>query len=233
MAKQAVYHGHQVKRDSVSQLLPHNAASVFIDGVKQTSDVGPNLRFHTGSVEARWYYLEKCGWDALVFDNTDWSSLNDTLATKPKLFHACLCNQAANYSATGTNIGQWFGQEYTACPNCQQVNEWVGHLLCCPDAGRTAHICWRLSTWRSGSPRGIPTRTLRIKPSHTFPADLCLLAGHQDDIGWRNMLKGKISTKFRRIQENYPLSLLGTATTLPEPSTSLSTNETLKKLLSA
>ena len=103
MAMQAVYRGHQVELDSSSQLLPHEAASVFIDGVKQTSDLGANLRFHAGSVEARRYYLEKRGWDAVAFDNTDLSSLNDTLATKPKMFHAWLCKQAVNYPATGTN----------------------------------------------------------------------------------------------------------------------------------
>jgi hypothetical protein len=36
------------------------------------------------------------------------------------LCHAWFCKQAAsNYSTTGTNIGHWFGQKYTACPNCK------------------------------------------------------------------------------------------------------------------
>lgn len=82
------------------QLLPQDVALVFIDGIKQTSGVGANLCFHTGSVEAQRFYLKKQGWNAVAFDNTDWASLNKILATKPKMFDAWLCKQAVNYSAT-------------------------------------------------------------------------------------------------------------------------------------
>jgi hypothetical protein len=38
------------------------------------------------------------------------------------------------------DMEKWFAEgQYTACPNCQQVNERAGYLVRGPDTGRTAH----------------------------------------------------------------------------------------------
>jgi hypothetical protein len=77
--------------DPRQQLLPREAAAVFIGGVKQTSEVGDNLRFHAGSIEARRFYTHELGWSDDAFQAVDWPSLDATLKSKPKMFHVWLC----------------------------------------------------------------------------------------------------------------------------------------------
>jgi hypothetical protein len=157
--------------------------------------VGANLRFHAGSVDAWRYYIEKRGWDTVAFNNTDWPSLNETLAIKRKMFHAWLCMQAANCSATGTNMCRWFCLEYTACPNCNQANKHAGHLLRCPDKGRTNYYMSSVADLERWFAKGhtdpdlahYTIEYLRGRGEETFssfdlPVNLRLLAGHQDDI---------------------------------------------------
>jgi hypothetical protein len=124
----------------------------FVGGVKQTSDVGDNLRFKAGLREARLFYITELGWTEEAFDLVDWKHLDHTLVTKPKMFHVWLCKQASNFAATGRQMGRWFGREYTSCPNCNAPNQRANHLLVCQDPGRTSqflHNVDKLAKWMS------------------------------------------------------------------------------------
>jgi hypothetical protein len=140
LAKEAVARNAFLHGDQQSQILPREAAAVFVGGIKQTSEVGDNLRFHAGSVEARRFYTHELGWTDEAFQAVDWPSLDATLKSKPKMFHVWLCKQASDFSASGVQMGRWFGRDCTACPNCGTNPEHSRHLLFCPDQDRSHHL---------------------------------------------------------------------------------------------
>jgi hypothetical protein len=154
LAKDAVDRNWQLSRQAEDQLLPQETAACFVGGVKQTSEVGDNLRFEAGKREARKFYVEDLGWDGAAFDAVDWEALELTTKSKPKMFQVWLCKQASKFCATGSQAGCWFGRNFTCCPNCKKDQECARHLLHCPNDGRTAHFhdcVSKLASWLAGS----------------------------------------------------------------------------------
>lgn len=216
LAKEAVSRNAFLHRDQQSQLLPREAAAVFVGGIKQTSEVGDNLRFHAGSVEERRFYTHKLGWTDEAFQAVDWPSLDATLKSIPKMFHVWLCKQASDFSASGVQMGRWFGRDCTACPNCGTNPEHSRHLLFCPDQDWSRHLqqCISdLTDWlhKTSDPSlahftGLYLRgrgEVQFADIAHLPEDLRELAYAQDSIGWRNMLEGKISKHFFTLQDEY------------------------------
>jgi hypothetical protein len=217
LAKQAVDRNWQTRRETTSQLLPDEAAAVFVGGVKQTSEVGDNVRFEVGKQDARRFYVEELGWSGNAFDAVDWEGLDITLSSKPKMFHVWLCKQASGFCATGQQMGRWFGRDFTACPNCGCECERAEHLLHCPDEGRTQHFheCVdRLAHWLHNNHtdsqlaffllqyiRGRGELSLRDLPN--LPQHFSLLHSQLSDIGWSHVLEGKVPTELRRLQAEH------------------------------
>jgi hypothetical protein len=204
----------QTRRNPTSQLLPDEAAAVFVGGVKQTSDVGDNVRFEVGKQEARKFYLEELGWDGDAFDSVDWEGLNSTLASKPKIFHVWLCKQASGFCATGQQMGRWVGRDFTACPNCGCAAERAGHLLHCPNEGRTKHFheCvdhlehWFQSNHTDSHLAFLLVQYIRgrgelsLRDISDLPGHFSCLQEQLTNIGWSHFLEGKIPTALRGLQ---------------------------------
>lgn len=152
---------------------------------------------------SRDFYVQTLGWYATTFDSVDWEAREAALDSKPDMFKMWLCKQGSSFCATGRNMGRWFGDTATECPNCGQPDERASHLLHCPDAGRFGLFreeTKELSLWLTQShthrdlarvlPLYILNRGSRSFASlvTNYPA-LQRLAASQDMIGWDHFME--------------------------------------------
>ena len=70
--------------------LPLEAARVFVNGVKQTTDVGKGFKHHIGRHQAKEFYQKKAKNPLLpqVFDVIDWEATQLVLKGRPQI-HKC------------------------------------------------------------------------------------------------------------------------------------------------
>jgi hypothetical protein len=130
------------------QLLPLEKAAIILDGMKQTTDVGAEVRYCLGKEEANKFYTKptlisggtnKGGlrWSQKRFNQVSWSSLDASISSKPNMFQVWLAKQCIGICATRLNMAQIQGLLDDNCPNCRHPKETNDHLNHCPDPGRT------------------------------------------------------------------------------------------------
>ena len=83
------------------QLLPLEAASVFIKGVKQTTDMAKGLREHIGRFNSKKFYREKGIFDEATFESIDFEAVQMALSAKPKMYNLWYGKQCSGFCATG------------------------------------------------------------------------------------------------------------------------------------
>ena len=112
-------------------------------------------------------------------------------------------------------------QQHSKCPKCQQDNETTDHVLQCQSYG--THCLWNklmreLTTWineNDGPPSLGRTLTQNLtawRQNSTFPpppieSTLRSAVLQQDHLGWSNLLKGFIGTKWRIAVEQHFISI--------------------------
>lgn len=119
-------------------MLPLEAASMFIKGVKQTTDMAKGLREHIGRFNSKKFYREKGIFDEATFESIDFEAVQIALSAKPKMYNLWYGKQCSGFCATG----YWLkirseGKEDCRCPNCNQLQEDAAHLMVCPCLKRT------------------------------------------------------------------------------------------------
>ena len=83
------------------QQLPLENVCVSVEGKKQTSDPGKDLKQQIGTVQAKAYYTSmkkrKYGMDAAVFDMVAWDDVKSTLKGTSKMFKMWHEKQRSGY----------------------------------------------------------------------------------------------------------------------------------------
>ena len=112
-------------------VLPLEDACVFINDVKQTTDVAKDLRFHIGRQTVKKLYAKLNLMDNDAFDSVAWDDIRSTLDKTPKMYQLWYSKQGYGYCGTGEMLHRW-GQAPTAeCPNCGRFEK-ASHLNMCP-----------------------------------------------------------------------------------------------------
>eukprot|EP00804_Cyclotella_cryptica_P019017 CCRYP_021153-RA/>CCRYP_021153-RA protein AED:0.30 eAED:0.40 QI:0/0/0/1/0/0/3/0/402 len=209
-AKEALYQALVDKSVIGSGFLPCKKVAILIDGVKISHNLRKCMRFHLSMAEARSFYSTTLGWATPTFNSADWAHLDQALTSSSKMFSVRLSKQVSGFSATDLNMHQWFGQKHTQCPNCRRLHKRAGHLLPCPNAGRTQLLrdsISDISGWLLG-PHTAQTlgqyvlKYLKQRGAvcfvdlHHLPPALHDLAWLQDSIGWDSIVLSRVSTAF-------------------------------------
>lgn len=120
------------------QRLPLENAAVYYQNSKITEECGTELRYQIGRMKACFFYLEELGCYAATFDAVNWETHDRATANKPEMFRLWLCKQCSGFSATGKNMGRWYGSDSTCCccPNCYHEDKDSQHLMYCYNPGR-------------------------------------------------------------------------------------------------
>ena len=211
LAKQAVHqsldpsHSH-----TMLQTLPHERAAVYVNNIKQTTDVATDVRFALGMVDAERFYCRPVdkgglGWSKESFHAVDWRVLDAALANKGQMYKLWLAKQCSGFCGTQTMVAHWDRARDGKCPNCQR-KETARHLNLCPSRDRTRllyEMTDDLQTWLDTSyahtelaywlPRYIKLRGTRSLTSFPLESrEMMNVATALDAIGWVNFMEGKL-----------------------------------------
>jgi hypothetical protein len=135
-------------RDDGPYFLPLEKAVVVLDGVKLTTDVGPEIHVQLGMDEAERFYTKPCnivngvnkgglGWSSQSFHAVAWKLLDAVLKSKPDMFQLWLSKLCIGICATRKNMKCIQDLMDDKCPNCNHPRETSNHLNRCPKAEQT------------------------------------------------------------------------------------------------
>jgi hypothetical protein len=121
---------------------------VVLEGVKLTTDIGPEVRLQLGMEEAERFYTKPCniikgvnrgglGWSSQHFHAVAWEAIEAALSSKLDMFQLWLSKQCIGICATRRNMACIHDLLDDKCPNCNRPRETSNHLNRCPEAGRT------------------------------------------------------------------------------------------------
>ena len=197
------------------QKLPLEAASVYLKGVKQTTDVSKGLRKTLGRDRAKEFYAKKGIFDEQTFESIDWEATTAVMDAKPKMYNIWYGKQCSGVCATG----KWMkirtkGREDCRCPNCNRLQEDAAHLMVCPSVERTTLFDkqvdeldeWMKTHYTHPQLRKAVKIYLRSRGRRKFSAiwgmshRMQIVARSQDRIGWRHFTEGKVTMDIRDLQ---------------------------------
>lgn len=187
--------------------LPLEAATIYVNDEKLTSDPTKALRFHIGKHQARIFHTQELGWETTTFDGICWDSLHSALSQKSERFALWLTKQTSNFSASRKQVARWTGSDDDRCPSCVRHKEDANHLCRCPNEDRTLLLkqdTEELGAWLYENDNTHPEiaywvpKYILCRGAVKF-ADLGNMSPAmkrasvaQDQIGWRNFMEGRI-----------------------------------------
>jgi endonuclease/exonuclease/phosphatase family metal-dependent hydrolase len=102
-AKQAIRNAVEegVDYSQATSTLPMEAAAVYINGIKQTSDLAKELRYYVGQQRARQFYADEGIIAPEIFDTVEWNALRDLLERRPRMYQIWYGKQCSGFCGTG------------------------------------------------------------------------------------------------------------------------------------
>ena len=120
---------------------PHwdiEAASLFIQGSKVTSDMKNQLTSQMHDNNLRSFLIQKESWSSQTFDAIDWHSSERALRRLSKNRQMNVVKLCHNYWHTGSRHVRFYGGERPCC-FCQDTKEDWRHILNCPSLDANYH----------------------------------------------------------------------------------------------
>ena len=207
-------------KDSRTDRLPLELASLMIGTIKQTTDVAKDLRYLIGKSRAKPLMTKTGVMSADAFDLVQWDDLQRALDSKPRMYQLWYANQGSGYCGTGKNMKQWKMATHSRCPNCNKHKEDAAHLNVCNSSERKRLLkrsIGELEEWMEEHnthpdvlefvPQYLAYRGDRRLASFDWMSKgFRAAAEEQDSIGWRNFTEGKVAESLRLAQERHLLS---------------------------
>ena len=230
LAKAAVTESLSDMSPHRQQRLPRESVAVYVNGLKQTSDVAKDVRYALGKVEAERFYTKPpnpkddrgrrkpgggLGWTKPMFDAVAWEALDATLDSKPQMYRQWLCKQTTGFCGTQAMVCQWDKNRDEKCPDCG-MKETASHLNLCSDPDRTQmlhQMVDKLQAWLDNNythpelaywiPKYILLRgTRRLGDFPYLSSEMQRVAQSQDLIPWTCFMEGKLSQEIFLLQKH-------------------------------
>jgi hypothetical protein len=114
------------------------AASLFIQGSKVTSDMNNQLTSHMQDDNIRSFLIQKESWSSQIFNAIDWLSSEQALRQLSKNRQMSVVKLCHNYWHTGSRHVRFEGGELTCC-FFQEIKEDWRHIPNCPSLDVSYH----------------------------------------------------------------------------------------------
>ena len=210
--------------------LPRESVAVYVNGLKQTSDVSKDARYSMGKTEARRFYTRQAnpkddkgrcapggglGWSKESFDAVAWEALDSTLDKKGHMYKQWLCKQVTGFCGTQVMVSHWDKSRDGRCPDCG-MRETASHLNLCSDPDRTnllQTMVESLQEWLDNNyahpelaywlPKYILLRGTRTLSSFPYLSrEMKKVAASQDLIPWTSFMEGRLSREIFLLQKH-------------------------------
>lgn len=203
-------------RPSVPTAIHGEGWRCTIDGSKATSCPGEAIRTAVYSDEICTHLHKHKGLSPEKFPCIDWEANGDALSSAPTLFSLWLTKHVSGCCGIGKMMHRWKFWDDPKCHSCDALVETIPHLCCCPHPDRVLAWeeavedldAWLLASKTAPSIRRCIVETLRRRDQGTrfadFADDFVLEAAtDQDEIGWIHFVEGRISRKWREVQQEH------------------------------
>jgi hypothetical protein len=190
---------------------------MYVEGEKMTSDTAAHVRFAASKHLAKEFLVKREILTKRGFNEVDWKSVHDTLHAIPKMFQIWAAKQVLDIAGTMKFLS-YQDKRSPLCPSCKRCVEDCGHILICPESGRTEAFTESveyLDHWMrdNHTHRGL-ARLLReyilgrgkkscLEYAGGMSEVLQKFARSQDVIGWRRFMEGMVSKRLLDIQRDY------------------------------
>jgi hypothetical protein len=207
---------HGVETGSfISRIFPREDLVVLLNGVKLTGNYERSITRDWGDRHARAHYHQRNIIPSSLFDEIYWDGIERVLGSSSEMFAVWAAKQVSGFN--GNNHLQRYidGKTVDVCPNCGCSPERSTHVIFCRSPDRSAVFSSsvdKLVGWLS-SQRTDPELTvllsqyLRARGSTemiTFCSPFSKyrdLATTVDDLGFRNLLEGRIPKLFFTLRQ--------------------------------
>ncbi len=196
---------------------PESKVMLSIDGTTVTRRLESTIRTTARLPSLINYYLERLHWDQFTFHSVDWATFGSVYQkSKQRNFITKFCFYTL---PTGDRLHRRDSSYDNRCPTCHAPDETDDHLLQCPSHARRV---WRsdliqsllkpidslldpvlVDILREGLLCWFRTETIDPTPYSTTYQQLL---HEQNSIGWNNLLRGKFSAEWNRLQQQYCIS---------------------------
>ena len=229
LAKEAVTMSLADLTPPTTYRLPRESVAVYVEGLKQTSDVAKDVRYVLGKAEAMDFYTRPVnakddsgrrksggglGWSKASFNAVAWGELDATLDSKGQMYKQWLCKQSTGFCGTQAMVSHWDNTRDDKCPDCGR-RETASHLNLCSDPDRTQllhEMVTKLQQWLDNNythpelaywlPKYILLRgTRRLSSFPYLSHDMQKVARSQDSIPWTCFMEGKLSREIFLLQQ--------------------------------
>ena len=201
------------------EVLPHETVVIRVRGIKVLGAIGPPLRNEVSRLNMRRFLVSKGRLSLQGFDEVDWDAMEVKMASTPDQHRIWTTKHVSEFCGTNHMLNKRNSSNPTHCPCCKypSIIEDTSHQLHCTDIQRVE--LWEqsvksLEKWlkfKQTSPLlligiiryvvGKGAVTYRCVENNT--PTLRLLSVSQDMLGWNNFMEGKISKRFRMIQQQH------------------------------
>jgi hypothetical protein len=198
-------------RPTESPIHDQSTATLFIRKVEVSTKLQESLRNAAYSPEMRQYMTKKYNWNLNTVDEIDWYVHGGALRGLTPAMKKTTTQFIHEWLPTNAHPGRAESVEAKKCPYCQEDDETQTHYLRCPHElvdtqwqehkekieaaltkGKTHPVLHDLIIravleWRTTSKPTVP---------RTLPRDLLPLFTAQSEIGWDQVIKGRLSTQW-------------------------------------
>ena len=209
------------QRDTASFLLSSDAA-LSIRGTLITKDIPKQIRMASNGRKLRHHIMKKTGWSQLVFDLVDWDALESALSKEPLSQRVRLIKFMHEWLPTMKRQHRYKMSATALCPVCKKRIETQTHFFRCKHPDSLANFKLQLQRakkflepyrplpllWKTITSHLLYQFSSGPPPTDRYPDDsigrkLRTAVNHQIHIGWKNMLRGRISPLWGEIQNDF------------------------------
>jgi len=191
-----------------------------IESTSITENLDIHMQDHIYRKKMKSYIMQSKQYTSNAFESIDWVAIQQASKTLPMKKQIWLTKFASGFCATASVMKKRKSWDTNLCPICQQCKENTDHLIQCQDERSKSHYQKAIQKlfkflknshthlpiiqiFHSTLSNNLPTSFEYFVPTYEIDQDIIRASREQDEIGWKNIFKGHLSSKWAHLQMNH------------------------------